>query len=416
MGPVTTPMPGLFILWEKARHCEARILDDLQRRFTILRAHEVHWTPEHISRNFRRFYSDIDVSGVAHQYNKGGGAFVAVTLLDTEPVMEVRATSRGPRVVNSRFLDAKMQYREWTGLVCVHSGECDWENNRDITMLLGEDPHIHAAQVTGPWDGQLERLDRDLAGARGWRSAEDLFRTLNEVVPYVVISAADPINASADAAEPVEILTEQYHELITILNARHRHGTAPTVGGRFRISVAGRPVEVIIRRVGDGLLDEVWEREILERRQWEPQGYYRLAPSDAFELRAYRTLVHRAHVSSADRTALAHAAQQIGATRWTEDSLASPDQAKALLDELMERNGRDYVRPRDLGVFFNHRFIGRTWPTLRAVSDVVQRMIRSAVDGAIGRAKHGYLRSRDQILQAAPWIRWLRLRRSARFQ
>ena len=98
--------PGLFVLWEKSRRVEDRILEDLEQRFELLHAYEVRWTPARVPANFQRFYSDLDVRGVDHVLNKGAGPFLAVTLVDHEPAVEPRMTARGRRLVNARFLEA----------------------------------------------------------------------------------------------------------------------------------------------------------------------------------------------------------------------------------------------------------------------------------------------------------------------
>jgi len=48
----------LFILWERARASEARILDDIEASFRVLDVVDVTWSPEHFTRSLVRFYGD----------------------------------------------------------------------------------------------------------------------------------------------------------------------------------------------------------------------------------------------------------------------------------------------------------------------------------------------------------------------
>jgi hypothetical protein len=406
------PQLGLFVLWEKARGEEDRILADLADRFDVLHVYDVHWTQSLVTQNYRRFYSDVEARGVAHVYKKGAGALLAVTVLDRKPLMEERMTARGMRIVNSRFLDAKLDYRGWTSETAVHSGENEWENARDITMMLGEDPRSHLERSPGPWDGQIERLDQDVAGARGWSSSGELFRILNEAARYVVLAPDDP-RAALDAGEAtVELLsgprTGLTSTLPTILNAVPRFLALPEEGGRFRVSVAGRSVSVTIRNVGDQLLDARWEADLIDRRELDAGGWYRLSPVDAAEVRAYRALLHRATMKRSSLEVLAVDAQAAGASRWILQALARPEDLRVPLDAFLEERGYALVRPRDLSVPFRHEALGVARPGLRRTAErarLAARLVARSVAGPLGAA---YQSARDRFLLAAPWVREVR--------
>jgi len=77
---------GLFVIWEKARYLQDRVLDDLASNFEICGVFEVHWTKAYVNSNFQRFYSDLeDVRGTHHHTNKGGGPLFVVKLRDHNP-------------------------------------------------------------------------------------------------------------------------------------------------------------------------------------------------------------------------------------------------------------------------------------------------------------------------------------------
>jgi hypothetical protein len=403
---------GLFVIWEKARGAEDRILADLAKRFDVLHVYDVHWSRSLVSQNYRRFYSDVEVRGLAHQHEKGAGPFLAVTVLDGAPLMEERATARGLRLVNSHFLDAKLTARGWTSEYAVHCGENEWENTRDLTMLLGDDPRSHLQRSAVPWDGRVERLDRDVVGARGWSSSGELFRVLNEAELYAVLEPDDPGAALDTGVATVELLAGPRSGLSstlpTILNAVPRFHAVHTEGGRFRVSVGGRSVSVTLRHVGDQLLDARWQADLIARRELDPRGWYRLSRADAAEVRAYRAVTHRARLDRPGLETQVREAQAAGAAPRILEALARPDESRAPLVAFLDERGYDLVRPLDLSVPFRHEVLGVARPGVRRTGERARlgaRLAMRSVTGPLGIAYHA---ARDRFLLAAPWLRDVR--------
>jgi hypothetical protein len=411
-GEGGVPQVGLFVIWGHARAAEDRIVTDLADRFEVLHVYDVHWSRSLLMRNFRRFYSDIDVRGIAHLYKKGAGAFLAITAVDHQPRFEERMTARGMRLVNSRFLDAKVIYREWTSDLVVHCGENEWENTRDITMLLGEDPRSHLARSSRRWDGLVERLDRDIVGARGWPSARELFRVLNETVRYAVLEPDDPVAALDAGASSVELLAGPRSGLPstvpTILNADPRFLSLPDVGGRYGVSVGGRSVTVTIRHIGDQLLDARWEADLIARRELDPRGWYRLSTADAAEVRGYRALMHRTGPDRSHLGAVALEARAAGASPRVIAALADPGRLPAPIDEFLAERGYAHVRPLDLRIPYRYEALGVPRPALRRLVDRARLGARLAVRSVTCPLRFVYLEARDRILLAAPWAREVR--------
>jgi hypothetical protein len=403
---------GLFVIWEKGRGAADRILADLADRFDVLHVYDVHWSRSLVTQNYRRFYNDVDVRGIFHLEKKGAGPFLAVTVLDRAPLMEERVTARGSRLVNSRLLDAKLTVRGWTSEYAVHCGETEWENSRDITMLLGEDPRSHLQRSRVSWDGRVERLDRDVVGARGWSSSGELFRVLNEAELYTVLEPEDAGAALDTAVATVEILAGPRSGLSstlpTILNAMPRFLAVHAEGGRFRVSVGGRSVSVTIRHVGDQLLDARWEADLIARRELDARGWYRLSRADAAEVRAYRALMHRASLDRPGLEAQVGEARAAGAAPRILEALARPEDPRAPLIAFLGERGYALVRPLDLSVPFRHEVLGIARPGVRRTAERARlgaRLAARSLTGPIGIAYHA---ARDRFLLAAPWLRDVR--------
>ncbi len=405
-GPVRY---GLFVLWQNSRCQEERILADLRERFEFISVQEVYWSPHLVERNYERFYSDLDLRGVYHVFNKGAGPFLAVRVFDRNPVMEERLTSRGVRMVNGNFLDAKLRFREWLGGIGVHCGETGWESRRDLRMLLGIGA-AGEAESPAPWNGDIGVLGRDVTGAHGWESAQDAISALNVGANYVVLG--DPASWKSTSlmggARRTLLLTDQYHAVHTVLNARPLLGFPPPHGGSFSLSIAGQRVIIRLRVVGDGFLDPNWARECLSMRTFNGDGVYRPSAQDTFATFCYGTLVHSPRLTAEDRAAMQALADRLGLAGWSRADFTDPRLIKERLDGLLAARGIFYVMPRDPTIFVNFRALGLPWPVAHRLVGAVSRLYYSLSRGLAGYGKTRYLRMRDWALRHAPGIKRLK--------
>lgn len=404
---------GLFVIWQNARALQARILSDMDQRFELLGVHEVTWTPRRVMDNFQRFYSDLEVRGVYHVFNKGAGPFLAVTLVDPSPSFESRMTSRGQREVNARFLDAKQLYRAWSGGLEVHCGETPWETNRDLTMLLGVDAKSYLDSRTGPWNQTVETLQRDLPGAEGWPSAEELFRVLNQSVVYVLTGDTDGrVGAELLNGNGVNLMAEDYYALHTVLNARIPSQVAPH-GGTFRVAIGGREVPVGLRFAGDQYYDARWAKELLATRVLDPRGFYRPNDKHMLATLAYHALMHKPNMSRVDKQHLLHMSARMGVASWTEETLRDSYRTKQLLDEFLSQRGYAYVKPLDTTVYFNADLLEKNYSGVQQQkANMLRRRIADIVRRLKGTMLAWYWHARDRVLLRAPWLRsvkrWIR--------
>jgi hypothetical protein len=392
----------LFVLWSNGRHAEDRIVADLHERFDVHRVHEITWTPGRVADNFRRFYGDLPVRGVYHRLAKGRGPFLALSVFDPEPVIEERMTSRGPRTLNARFLDAKTAYREWAGKLTVHCTETEQETNRDLLMLLGADTKSHFALAPDP---RVEPLARDLTGAEGWSSEGELFRVLNHAARYVVTGAV-PAGPLLGSGACIELLTDDERTLRTVLGATPRD--ARPVSGRYRVTVAGRRIEIGVRSPGDGFFPDGWSERFLASRELHADGYYRPPDRDAFDALAYTTLLHRPRPQEAERARLVSLASELGLQGWTQDALADASRARELFATILDAHGSACARPVDRTVFYNHGIAGSDWPGVRRAVSGLARAAAGVGRGVGGSLRTAYWRTRDRLLVAFPAVRRLK--------
>jgi hypothetical protein len=403
------PGAGLFVLWDAVRGHQSEILADLERRFGVVSVTEVEWTPRRVERNYERFYSDLQVRGVYHVLNKGAGPLLAVVLWDPAPVVEVRATSRGPREVNANFLDAKLRYREWCGALGVHCGETSHETRRDLTMLLGE-PDLIAAGPRATWDGRIERIARDVTGSDGWKSELDMYRTLNETINYVVLPRlrSEGRSEGSDVAHGVQILCDDYHSMHTILGARSAFRLPAAVGGGFTVRVGGRPLCLGIRFVGDRFIDPSWASECLRSRVLGETGIFELDSRNAAAVELYRSLTHRRPESGWDTQLVSAAARVVDRSCSRDLDDDAVDLGTSVLDRFLSDHGYAIVEPLDPLVPFVDTSRGRGGAAFGRAHGSPRRLILAARHHIAGRARMTYLRVHDRLIRRHPSIRRLK--------
>ena len=324
------PEPGLFVIWENARHCERQILEDLAAHFHINRVTEFHWNTEMAWGNFQRFYPNRTVRGYACALTKGTGPFLAINVIDKSPVYEERMTNGGLRAVNTNMLDAKIRYREWTGGLKVHCGEDRWENIRDLYALYGQHSDVWEDCEFKAWDGSIDTLSQDPVGSCGWQSFEQLFSTLNRAVNYVRIDYGR-------SQELFDILTCDYRTAHTLLCSGPRIPAPLKRGGQMEILVAGKPVRLNLQYPGDSVFDERWATKLLESRVRDSQGFYRPCEQEQYWLVAHHVV---ARLGSPDHQLL-ETLRPTAADQHLISAAGLPgndDELKILLaDELMRR-------------------------------------------------------------------------------
>jgi hypothetical protein len=301
----TAPEIHAFLLWANALPRSDAILADIQSRFALVEVVRIEWTRDAFARNLTRFYGQSLESGSEKELHCGNGPFLLVVVEDPEPIYASRRTTRGRARVNVRMFEAKKRYRRWTGGGHrVHSTVTPREADRDLFLLLG----LRSADFAGGrrWDGAVSSQHRDLLGADGWESRDQLLTAIELVVGYVaLVSAAAP----AGADEPPRLLVEDRWWTAQIATSSDRPAddvSAPVAGAELRL---------VLSKVGDGSLPASWQHRLLSTPVRAPEGLLVPAPVDRYYLALHEVASEGRVLTEADRSELERLARELGLPR-----------------------------------------------------------------------------------------------------
>ena len=348
-SPAVNPELHLYIVWHNALGQAATILADLNTVFDVRRVYAIDWSDEHFSQNMSRFYGQKLPRDSFKEAHVGRGPFLAVLAVDREPTYELRVTSRGPQTVNARCFDAKERYRALTGGGHrIHGTTSPRETDHDLALLLNQNAEEFLASHPDSWDGNVEELACDLAGAQGWESLAQLLHVMNASISYAIMRNFEelPESATLPGHGDIDLLCSSTSEMAFITNA------TPVAQEPYRVLhrvlVGGKELLFDFRALGDNYYDLAWEKAMLDNRVLSAQGFYHLGSQDHFHSLLYHAVVHKPSVAPDYLKRLAQLSP-------AEFHIAG---ARTVLDEFFAEHGYRFVEPDDQSVYFNTEFVG----------------------------------------------------------
>ena len=160
----------LFVLWEKARRVEARILDDLshQADIEVIGKWELAFSGP-AAEAYPAFYGEKKpLDGRLKARKCGGGAFLLIVVRNLNPSYGSRwARDERCYIANELMYDLKARYREWAGRKHrVHGTTSVKEFARDIFILTG--------RTADEWEhGIPENIRLNIPACAEWRGIVD---------------------------------------------------------------------------------------------------------------------------------------------------------------------------------------------------------------------------------------------------
>lgn len=349
----------LFILWQKVGRSRDALLRRLREEFTVLRVFQVRWSPSLFSANLTRFYGQALPPGCRKEEDCGSGPFTLVVVRDDRPAHDLRDTTRGRRRVNTRTFDLKSRFRATDGGgLPVHATDTVQETAHDLTLLLGEPADRFTARHPGEWSGEIEPLRRDLAGARGWRSMDELFAVLEQTLEYLILRNFEglPEQYTLEGHGDIDLLVADFRDACLVTNATPVFSTPRRV--HQHVMVGGSAVPFDFRHVGDGYYDAAWQRHMLLTRTRTPSGCRVPDVENHFYGLLYHAAVHKPAIGADYVARLEQLAATAGVPTGGTRLYDNPRALRRFLLTWMRPRGYRFTLPQDPSVHFNSDVAG----------------------------------------------------------
>lgn len=256
-----------FALWKSARPYRDKIRDYLTENFEVLLETEIVWSEQYFHENAARLY-EAPIFGekdAPHRSNHakkiGDNRFILFVVKDSSPEYTyARSVSGKIELSNLNVVRAKYAFRDWiredTGVPYgVHSTNNIYEFFFQVPLLVGVE--LFETLLAGQ-KKSIQSINKDLEGAGGWSSYQELFRMLNLSSNYLVLRGFESL-PQVNPEKDLDVLTSDYQRFASALGATQRQ-SMPFKG---TVQVAGEPVSLDIRFVGDHYYYPVWAERML---------------------------------------------------------------------------------------------------------------------------------------------------------
>jgi len=346
-----------FIIWEKAREKEAEILSDLKKNFRILQICEINWSEEKFEENLLRLYGNSLKKSSAKKNVCGSGAFLLIIVRDENPTYSKRNTLHGEDTVNVNIFDKKIKYRKIVGGgQRVHASNSEKESNRAIGLILNK-----SSENFEKYEGEkleIIKISNDIAGSIQWDSLEQFFTILNQSLDYVVLRNFEelPNNFKIGFKGDIDILAEDKNEIELISNAKKI--SPQNFGRRFRILVNNEKIHLDLRYVGDGYLDEEWQKSILDKRI-SRSGIFVPNEKNYFYSYLYHCLIQKKSISEIHARKISKLGKNIAKNiDIVKDN--NKENFREELEQFLKKENFSYSQPIDNSVFFDNEFVNQS--------------------------------------------------------
>ena len=347
----------IFIIWEKARKKEAEILLDIKKNFSVLQTFEINWSEEEFERNLLRVYGNSLKKASSKKIVCGSGSFLFIIVKDENPKYEKRSTLHGEDTVNVNIFDKKIEYRKIVGGgQRIHASNSEKESNRSIGLILNKS--LKDFEEIKEENLEIKEVNNDLIGSKQWDSLEQFFIILNQSLDYVVLRNFEelPNKFKTGFEGDIDILAEDKNEIELISNAKKI--SPQNYGRRFKILVNGEKIHLDLRYVGDGYLDEKWQKYILRQRVLR-NGIFVPDEENYFYSYLYHCLVQKKSVDGIHAKKISELGKKIGKNSNI-DKINNKETYREDLEDFLKNENFSYSKPIDSSVLFDNSFVNQS--------------------------------------------------------
>ena len=287
------PEKHIFLLWEKARDKEHKIIKDIQEKFKVLSAFRINWSNKNFSKNLSRFYGEHLPQGCHKHLHVGDGEMSLYIVEDLKPIYKDRKTSKGFEKVNINIFDNKQLYRNWTGGGHkIHASNSIKEARSDILLLTGE---FYDDIDNNKWNQKYININ-ELTGNHSWKSIREVFEILNNRIDYVVLRNFEclPNNYYLDKHGDIDLLVKNIDETVSLLNAVKVYKERYRV--HYIVNINNEKIYFDFRYVDDKYYCRNWELDIL--KNYNIYNNIRIPNNSNYKYSLlYHALIHKPEIS-----------------------------------------------------------------------------------------------------------------------
>ena len=344
----------LFIIWEKSRNKTEEILDDLRKKFVIRDVYQVKWSKENFLNNLRRFYGKTLPDAQEKAKVCGTGPFLVIIISDLYPKFDYSENMFEEDLVNSNINESKIKYRKWIGEdFTVHSSISDSETSHNLTLLFGKNPYDFEKDLPEEWNGAIKNLELDLIGHDGWNDMKQLLYVMNSTVNYVILRNFEGMPTEFDYHDVDILVNDEKLPYIVDKDFSSLSNDARSI----EFNVGGKTIIFNPNYFGDHYYDERWEKDILKRRTFHPNGFYTPCKMDYFYTLLYHVTFHGrwkniGKISDKYKKILSDLAKELDMNEITNKTFDDVDYSKKMIEEYMSK--MLYRHPDTIGYKLTH--------------------------------------------------------------
>lgn len=350
-----------FALWQSAKPYRDKIRTLLEEKFEILLETEIEWSKKNFKQNAARLYETPIRSNIpdakwttGHEKKIGSRSFILFVVKDNSPNYTYgRSVSKKIELSNLNVVNLKNEIRaiifsEVKAKFAVHSTNNIHEFFFQAPLILGVD--LFQKLLNGQKIIQ-EKISKDLEGADGWTSYQELFNILNYTNNYLVLRGFESL-PNENPEKDLDVLTDNYQRFASALGAAQL-GHQPYKG---KIRVNNEKVSLDIRYVGDKYYHTAWAKEMLETKVTSNGVFIPRSDHYFFSL-LFHAKVQKPKVKEKYIPILSKIATDLNFSWYKPEKLADDKYVGQLLNGYFRTHYYYYEDPLDKGVHKNEAVI-----------------------------------------------------------
>lgn len=351
---------GCFAIWELAKPYKDRIRNLLSLNFEIVLETEIEWSIRNFHDNVSRLYEDPLFDSISKEERISGYAknkitnnvFTLFVIKDYKPNYSYTlSTSKIVDLSNLNVMNVKKEIRKWVYddlavKYAVHATDNIYEFFVQGPLLLGVDLFKSILNGARP---SIERISKDLEGADGWSSWEQVFEILNLTSNYLLLKDYDGIPFKYRGKD-IALLTDNYQRLASALGVLQ--SSSNSCKGRIRIG--GKQIPITMMFVGDKSYCTSWQKDMLNSKVYK-NGVSILPDSMYFFSLLFYCKVRKKQIMKKHIKLLESIAKKLDFTWFDRHILLDDVAAGKVLQGYFQAKNYYYEDPMDKKAFVNKK-------------------------------------------------------------